>query len=178
MDINVELVLLTIAILSTTAFIVKVAFPIDSGAEITGDYTSITDLDTSFNLFTFEGICAFFMAAGWMSWFLKAFIYFSTKRSILIGVIIGILALLFYTWLISKIRKLEYVPSANYSELINKTGKAYMKFAPKGQAKIEIEFNSKLEILDATNNSDIEIQSFEAIKVVDVKDNIIYVEKI
>ena len=175
---NIELMFLVCGIIATIIFVLKVAIPIDSGTEISGDFTDVSDFDSSFNFFTFEGICAFFMSAGWMGWFSKAFLHYNTKLSILISVVTGLLAIVFYTWLISKIKKLEHVPTADLKELIGKTGKAYMRFIPQGQAKIEIEFNSKLEILDAQNNTDVEIQSFEQIKVVDVKDNVIYIEKV
>ena len=175
---NLELMYLICGVIATAIFVLKVAIPFDSGTEISSDFTDVSDFDSSFNLFTFEGICAFFMSAGWMGWFSKAFLHFNTKLSIITAIVVGAMAIIFYTWLISKVKKLEHVPNANVKELVNKTGKAYMKFAPNGQAKIEIEFNSKLEILDARNNSDVEIQSFEPIKVVKVENDIIYVEKI
>ena len=178
MSIGIQNIFLIGAIIATIVFVIRVAVPMDSGTEMSGDFTSVSDMDAAFNIFTFEGICAFFMCAGWMGWFLKAFMHFTTKLSIIVAIVCGIFAILFYAFLISKIKKLEHVPTADLKELKDKIGKAYMKFAPKGQAKIEIEFNSKLEILDAVNNSETEIQSFEPIKVVDIKDNIIYIEKV
>jgi len=178
MNIDIQTVFLVFAIISTIIFVLKVALPFDSGSEISSDFTNIADTDTSFNFFTFEGICAFFMSTGWMSWFSKAFLHYSTKISLIIGIFCGIAALFFYGWLISKIKKLEYIPTADKKELIGKTAKAYMQFAPFGQAQIEIEFNSKLEILDAKNNTDVQIQSFEMVKVVKVEDDIIYIEKL
>ena len=175
---NISFVLLCLAVVATVAFVLKVSIPIDSGAEISGDFTNISDTDTSFSLFTIEGILAFFMCFGWVGWIAKQFLNYPTRKVLILAVILGAAAMLFYGWMISKIKKLEHVPNATKEELINKAGKAYMHFPPKGQAKIEIEYNSKLEILDAINNSDIEIQSFEAIKVVKVENDNIYIEKL
>ena len=64
------------------------------------------------------------------------------------------------------------------ADLVNKTGKSYTKFNPKGNGQIQIEFNSKLATLDAVNEGEEEINSFEMIKVVKVENNIIYITKI
>ena len=83
-----------------------------------------------------------------------------------------------FAFLFAQIRKLEFVPKNDLNELANKTGKAYTRFNPKGNGQIQIEFNSKLATLDAINNSEAEINSFEQIKVVKVENSIIYIEKI
>ena len=175
---NIENFLLIGAIVATVLFILKVSLPIDSGTEVTGDFGDMADSDASFSLFTIEGILAFLMCSGWMGWISRVFLSYSGKKTIIVAVISGLVALFFYAFLISKIKKLEHAPKSDKKELIGKTGKAYTHFSPSGQGQIEIEFNSRLEVLDAKNNSDIEIQSFEAIKVVRVEDDIIYIEKL
>ena len=126
----------------------------------------------------FEGISSFFMCFGWISWVSYNYIKYSAKLSIVLGVIFGIIGMLFFAFIISKVKKMSYNPVADKKTLVGKIGKAYMQFQPKGMAQIEIEFNSKLEILDAVNLSDIQIQSFEQIKVVKVENDIIYIEKV
>ena len=82
-----------------------------------------------------------------------------------------------FTFLISKFKKLEHAPKPLYKELEGKKGRAYMNFAPKGAGKIQIEFNSKLDILDAKNNSDEFIKAFDPIKTIKVEGEEIYIEK-
>ena len=82
-----------------------------------------------------------------------------------------------YAWLIAQFKKLEHVPTASFEELVNRTGKAYMSFAPKGSGKIQIEFKEKLATLDAKNYSDEEIKAFDSIKVVKIENNEIYIVK-
>ena len=48
----------------------------------------------------------------------------------------------------------------------------------KGSGQIEVIFNEKLTVLPAINNSEVEINAFEQIKVVEYKENVLYIEKI
>ena len=62
-------------------------------------------------------------------------------------------------------------------ELVNKKGKACMNFSSRGTGKITIEFNGAERQLDARNNSDEEINSFEPVKVVKIENDEIFIEK-
>ena len=163
-------------IIGTVIFVLKTLSPIDTGSEISSDFTDMTDTDSSFNLLTIEGISAFFMAAGWMGYFALRFNY-GTKIALITAIVSGLIVMLLFGWGISKFKKMDKNPTADLNELVGKVGKSYMKFEPKGLSKIEIEFNSKLEILDAKNNTDVEIESFQPIKVVKIENNVIYIEK-
>jgi len=165
------------AFLGTGVFILKTFLPIDSGTEIGGDFTGMTDTDSSFSLFTVESISAFFMCMGWMGWLAKDHLNMGMKMSLIIAIVSGIIGMLFFSFLIAQIKKLEHDPKADINELFNKTGKAYMTFAPKGTGKIQIEFNGRIEEFDARNDSDEEIKSFEPIRVVKIEDNEIFIEK-
>ena len=165
------------AIFGTVVFLIKTFLPIDFGSEVSGDFNGLTETDASFNFLTIEGMAAFFMCSGWMSWYSLNFMHLSTKKSALIGVTCGVLGMLFFAWLICQFKKLEHIPTADPQELVNKIGKAYMHFAPKGNAKIQIEYHSELATLDAINDSDEEINAFENIKVVRVENDQIYIVK-
>ena len=165
------------AFLGTGVFVLKTFLPIDSGTEVGGDFTGMTDTDSSFSLFTIESISAFFMCMGWMGWLAKDHLNMGMKLSLIIAVISGVIGMLFFSFLITQIKKLEHDPKGNINDLTGKTGKAYMRFAPKGTGKIQIEFNGRIEEFDARNYTDSEINSFEPIKVVKVENNEIFVEK-
>ena len=165
------------AILGTGIFALKTFLPIDSGSEIGGDFTGMTDTDSSFSLFTIESISAFFMCFGWMGWAAKDFMHYGLKIALIIAVVSGVIGMLFFSWLITQVKKLEQTSKFDLNELINKTGKAYMTFPPKGQAKIQIEFNERIEEFDARNNTDEEIKSFEPVKVVKIENGEIFIEK-
>ena len=76
------------------------------------------------------------------------------------------------------IKKLEKKVVIDFTKLIGVTGKAYTSFPANGSGQIEVIFNEKLTVLPAINNSEVEINSFEHIKVVDYKENVLYIEKI
>ena len=170
-------IFLICACLGTGIFLLKTFLPIDSGSEIGGDFTNITDTDSSFSLFTVEGMSAFVMCFGWMGWASEKFMGYGMKLSLIIALVSGIIGMLFFSFLIAKIKRLEYDPKGNINDLVGKTGKAYLNFAPNGTGRIQIEFNGRLEEFDARNNSDAEIKSFEPVKVVRVENNEIFIEK-
>lgn len=166
------------AIIGTVVFLLKVAIPTDAGTEISGDFISIADTDASFHLLTIEGISAFFMTFGWIGLVAFSHMHLELKISMIIALAAGVLGLLFFAWLLSLTKKLEHKVPYDLTTLVDKQGKAYVHFEPKGQGKIQIEFNEKLATLDAVNNSDETIDTFNQIKVVKVENNVIYIEKV
>jgi len=165
------------AILGSIVFVIKTFLPVDFSTEVAADFNVMSDTDASFNVFTIESISAFFMCSGWSGWLCLSQFHYGVKLSALIAVITGLAGMFLFIFLISKLKKLEHIPTPNIQELVGKTGKAYMNFSPKGSAKIQIEYNSELATLDAINNSDEEIKAFENIKVVKVENNQIYIIK-
>ncbi|MBQ4647379.1 MAG: hypothetical protein IJB79_08530 [Candidatus Gastranaerophilales bacterium] len=174
---NISSVALCCAIFGSAVFVIKTLLPVDFGSEVTGDFNVMAESDSSFHLFSIESIAAFFMCSGWISWMCLEHLKYGLKLSALIGLAFGVAGMFLFAWLISQFKKLEQVSNPQLEELIGKTGKAYMNFAPKGSAKIQIEFNAKLDTLDAINDSDEEIKAFDNIKVVKVKNNQIYIVK-
>ncbi len=165
------------AIIGTIVFIIKTSLPLDTGAEVNSDFVSVTDTDGSFHIFTIESIAAFFMTGGWLGWAAFAHLHYELKISLLISILSGILGMLFFSWLITQFKKLEHVPAVSLDELKDREGKAYTKFSSKGQGKIQIEFNSKLDIVDAVNYSEEEINTFDRIKVIKVENSVVYIVK-
>ena len=165
------------AIIGTIVFLVKTIFPVDTGAEVSTDFTSMADSDASFSIFTIEGISAFFMGFGFMGWYSFSQMHHELRTSLILAVITGIFSMLLFVWFISLARKLEHKAPYDVTTLLDKRGKAYVHFSPKGTGRIQIEFNSKLETLDAQNNGEAEIEAFAPIKVVKVENDIIYIEK-
>jgi len=174
---NISDLALYCGIIGTVIFAIKTLMPMNLGPEVDTDFGSVADSDASLNIFTIESISAFFMCAGWLGWLCLSQLHYSLKLSAIISVVSGIIGMLFFAWLITQCKKLEHIPNPSYDELVNRTGKAYLNFAPKGSGKIQIEFNSKLETLEAKNISEVEIKSFESIKVVKIENNEIYIEK-
>ena len=170
-------VALCCAIFGTIIFLIKTFLPVDFGAEVSADFNVVSDTDASFNIFTIESISAFFMCSGWSAWLCLNQFNYSVKLSALIAIVTGLIGMFLFVFLIAKLKKLEHIPKADMQELVGRTGKAYMNFSSKGSSKIQIEYNSQLEILDAINDSEEEINAFENIKVTKVENNQIYIVK-
>lgn len=166
-----------LALIGTIIFILKVSLPFDTGTEVGGDFTLITDTDSSFHIFTIESISAFFMSGGWMGWCAMEHLHYDVKIAILISVVSGILGMALFSWLVSLLKKLEHTPKASLDELKDRVGKAYTHFDPKGNGKIQIEFNSKLDTIDAVNESDEYIEAFNQIKVTKIENSVVYIVK-
>ncbi len=166
-----------LGLVSLVVLLLKTFLPFDTDAEVSGDFTTLTETDSSFNLFTLESILSFFMCFGWMGWWAYNYQHLSLKICMLIACISGIVGMLFFAFLFAQIKKMEFIPKNDFKELINKKGKAYTRFQPNSKGQIQIDFNSKYATLDAINTSEEEINAFELIEVVKVEDNIIYIKK-
>ena len=165
-------------LVSLVILLLKTFLPFDTGSEVDGDFTSITETESSFHLFSIDSVLSFLMCFGWMGWWAQNYQNYSFKICLLIAAASGLLGMFVFAFLFAQIKKLEFVPKNDLADLVNKTGKSYTRFNPKGNGQIQIEFNSKLATLDAVNESEEEINSFEMIKVVKVENNIIYITKI
>ena len=84
---------------------------------------------------------------------------------------------MFTAFLMSSLKKLNKVTISDLKTLIGQTGNAYTKFEPDGIGQIQIEFNGKLATLPAINKSNEHIEFTDVVKVMDVVDDILYIEK-
>ena len=168
-----------IAIFSTIIFAIKLVLYTFSGVdtEVTADFNTETDTDVSFNFFSIQSILAFFMGFGWMGFAgIKQF-GMSTAQYLTTSILVGLAFMILTSSLFFWVKKLEKTVKKDKTTAINRTGKAYTTFAPKGNGQIEIEINGQLSVSEAINESDDEIKAFENIKVKKVEDDKFYIEK-
>ena len=50
MNLDISSILFWIAIIATIVFVLKTLIPVDMGSEISSDFTSMSDMDSSFNV--------------------------------------------------------------------------------------------------------------------------------
>lgn len=177
--ITLQNVFIALSIFSTILYILKLIIFMSTGgdAEVNADFDTITETDTSFTFFSLQSMLAFFMGFGWTG--LMALEQFNTTKPIalLAAIIIGLLFMYASAYLMYSIKKLNKTIKKDINELVNKQGRTYTSFPPKGEGRIEIEFNNKLSILEAINLSDEQINSFVQIKVEKIENNKIYIVK-
>ena len=167
-----------LAVIMTAFFLVKLVifslFGMDDGE---GDLVG-TDVDEGFNFISLQSIIAFLMGFGWMGY--AALKSFNMNQLATFGSAfgVGLIFMLGTAYLMMLVKKLEKTVKKDKTTAIDKVGKAYTDFAPNGQGRIEIEVNGQLTVAEAINNTDTEIKSFEAVKVVKVENDLLYIEKV
>jgi len=169
-----------IALFATVVFILKlVIFTFVGGdSEVSSDFNAETDSDVSFNFISVQSVLAFLMGFGWMGYAgLKQF-GMSQIANLLSAFGVGLALLFISAFLMFLTKKLEKNVKKDKSTAMGKVGKAYTSFAPGASGQIEIEVNGQLSIVNALNNTDVQINSFDAVKVVNVADDLLYIEKV
>lgn len=167
-------------VVSTVLFIIKLAvFLITGGlSELSFDFDSITETDTSFNFFTVESVLSFFMGFGWIGLTFYKIWEMPLALSIFAGVVFGIFFACLYAYLLINVKKLDETPKVKDSDYLESTGKAYTKFTPHSEGQAELTVKGKLSIVNVFNDTDEEIDAFTPVKVVKIENNKIYIEKI
>jgi len=169
-----------VAIFATILFILKlVLFSITGGdSEVAADFNTETDTDVSFNFFSIQSILAFLMGFGWMGYAALQQFGFSQVTTFISSFVVGFIFMAASAGLMFLAKKLEKNVKKDKTTALNKTGKAYTNFEPHSQGQVEVEINGQLSVVNAMNDTDEKINSFDAVKVVKVIDDILYVEKI
>ncbi len=169
-----EPVYMIMALLGTTLFIIKMLMLLlggDTDSDLDGadlDDPAHVDGSESFTLISIQYILALFMGTGWIGLACREEWGLSQIPSFFIAVGFGFLMMLLTSFLNFKIKGLNSVPNNNVDErAIGLTGRAYTDI-PKsgaGTGQIEITVHGKMQILQATTNSEEKIKAFSAVKV-------------
>ena len=173
-------VFIGISVFSTLLFILKLIIFIFTGgdSEVDADFTTETETETSFTFFSVQSILAFFMGFGWTGLAASQQFHAAKTLSILIAFIVGVIFMFFSAYLMFCVKKLNHTVKKDLNELTGKYGKSYTAFEANAQGQIQIDFNNKLTILDATNSTNEKINSFEQIKVDKIENNTVYISKV
>ena len=168
-----------IALFSTILFVLKLVLfaTVGGDTEVVADFNSEVDTDCSFNFISIQSVIAFFMGFGWMGY--SALKQFELSQLISFGVafVVGIVFMFLTAYLMFLVKKLEKKVKKDKSTAIDQVGKAYTSFSPRSMGQIEIEINGQLSVVNAMNDTDEQINSFDVIKVTKVVDDMLYVVK-
>ena len=166
---------------ATLLFVIKlVTFWFFGGgdSEVSADFNTETDTDGTFHFISLQTILAFLMGFGWMGY--TAIKAFNLGFWAAFGCAFGAGLVFFFgsAYLMTLVKKLEKNVKKDKATAVNKIGKAYTDFAPKGQGRVEIEISGQLTVAEAVNTTEEEIKAFDAIKVVKVENELLYIEKV
>lgn len=168
-----------IGAVSTILFVIKlVLFFISGGlSELSFDFDSISETDTSFNFFTIESILLLFMGFGWVGLTFYSVWKMPLALSVFAGIVFGVLFGCLYAFLLINIKKLDETPKVTEEDYKNAEGKAYTRIFAHSEGQAELLVREQVKVLNVINDTDEEIDAFVPVKVVKVEDNKIFVEK-
>lgn len=166
---------------ATILFVIKLAvFWIFGGgdSEVSSDFNTETDTDGTFHFISLQSILAFLMGFGWMGYAAIKLFNFSYLATFGSSFAVGLVFLFGSAYLMSMVKKLEKTVKKDKATAVDKIGKAYTDFAPKGQGRVEIDINEQLTVAEAVNSTEEEIKAFDQIKVVKVENELLYIKKV
>lgn len=169
-----------IAVFSTVFFVIKFMFFSVTGgdAEVSSDFDTISDTDSSFDFLSIQSILAFLMGFGWIGLAALTQWNFQVVYAVILSAVVGFLFMFMSAYLMLRVRALNQVVKPDYEKCLNTTGKAYTTIQPNSDGQIQIEINNKLSIINAVNTSDVKIEAFEQVKVVKVENDKLFIEKV
>lgn len=169
-----------LAIFSTILFVLKLAIFTFVGGdnEVVADFNTETDTDVSFNFLSSQSIISFFMGFGWMGYAGLHQFAFGHLRNFLIAFGVGLVFMFGTAFLMFAAKKLEKNVNKDKSTAVNTVGRAYTTFEPNAAGQVEIEISGQLSVVNAMNSTDTHINAFDLVRVVSVKDDLLYIEKV
>lgn len=168
-----------IGVFSTIMFVLKLLlFSLIGGdTEVVTDFNAEIDTDCSFNFFSTQTIIAFFMGFGWMGYAGLQQFGFNQYINFPIAFGVGLLFMFVTAGLMFAAKKLEKNVKKDKNTAVGRVGKAYTAFEPHSNGQVEIEIAGQLSVVNAVNDSDEIINSFDMVKVTKVVDEILHIEK-
>jgi membrane protein implicated in regulation of membrane protease activity len=183
---GLEILFIICAIIGGGLFIVRFAIQLFGGGN-TGTDTDLEvghadvdhiDADVSFKLLTLQGLTAFFMMFGLVG--------FALLRESHAGggvALAGALAAGFGTvWLIGKIfssvKKLQSSGTLDNAAAIGEQGAVYLTIRAGGRGKVQVSLKGRLREFEAVAKDGEEIKTGERVRVLEVNNNVLVVEKV
>lgn len=122
------------------------------------------DTDSSFGLFTFRGLIAFFAVGGWVGYTLADG---DVVLAVFVAVIAGMAALVAMGFILKWLMSLQSNGNIRYSDAIGLVGEVYLTIPPKdkGRGKINVLLDERLVELTATQLGDAPIPTGKKIRI-------------
>ena len=176
---NFSDIFLWTGIVATVLFIIKMAVYLVSGglSELSIDFNSITETDTSFNFLSIEAILSFFMGLGWVGFVFYKIWSLPLWFSILGAIVFGIFFAALYAFLMLCVKKLDESPKIQEQDYLNAQGKAYTTIAPQSEGQAELTIKNQLSVINVFNATDEHIDAFTSVKVCKVENSKVFIEK-
>jgi membrane-bound ClpP family serine protease len=133
-----------------------------------------------FDFLSVQPIIAFFLGFGCTGYSCLFQFEFEQVKSFVFASIVGLIFFFVTAGFIFLVRKLEKKIIQDRAKTVTteRIGQAHTSFAPKSKGQVEILINRHFSIVDAMNNSDEEINESDIVEVVEIKNDMLYIEKV
>lgn len=168
-----------IGLFSTIMYVLKLAiFSLVGGdSEVSTDFNTEMDTDCSFNFFSTQSVIAFFMGFGWMGYAGLQQLGLNQYINFPVAFAVGFIFMFVAAGLMFWAKKLEKNVKKDKTTAVGSLGKAYTNFEPHAYGQVEIEINGQLSVVNAINDTDEVINSFDKVRVNKVVNDLLYIEK-
>lgn len=174
-------VYLLLAVTATLLFLVKLglqflAGDVEVGVDADGLDAGHLDSTGAFEMFSILSVLAFFMGVGWMGLTCRVSWGWGAAASAAAATGFGVGLMLLASGLMYFVRQMSEEGRYDPQTAVGTTARAYLTIPAKGQGRgqIEVTVSGRRKVMDAVSNGPA-IQAFEAVKVVDVRDDQVFV---
>ncbi|MBR1424015.1 hypothetical protein IJ579_00455 [bacterium] len=168
-----------VACFATILFIIKliIFMFIGGDTEVTTDFNTEFETETSFDFLSLQSVLAFFMGFGWMGYAGLRQLAISQILTLVCAFFVGLIFMFGSAYLMFSVKKLEKNVKKDKKTAIGHTGKSYTNFEPNGSGQVEIEINGQLTVANAVNTQDCTIAAFDLIEVIKVENEVLHIRK-
>jgi membrane protein implicated in regulation of membrane protease activity len=131
-----------------------------------------------FKWISVHSLCTFFTFFGWIGLYAHAQANYSPMNATAISFFSGLLAIFMVSLLFKSLRKLTN-PGATFAlkETLDKEAQVYHRIPKGGRGRIHLSIKGIFREIDAESKSSQEIPAFTAVKIIQVKENHVVVER-
>ena len=191
---NTELMFLTCAMVGTLFFVLKVVMALAFGVGDEFDFDGGVDIDvdadfdaniehggtSTFKLVSITSVLAFLAMFGWAGMSAHVQLKYGAGLSTLIAFVVGFATMWCVAMIFSLLKKLTSDGAAfSMNQVLGCRAEVYQRIPANGQGRVHVTINGVLRELDAETKNDDDIDSFQVVKITDVKgESLVVVERI
>ncbi len=153
-------------------------FSTDSVGELLdGDASRVSGEFGTLRLFTVQGVVAFLATFSWVA--IVAIPYLPDIAAVLIGLVCGFIMMYVVAKILQLSTKLTENGTFRLQSILGETAQVYITVLPKGEmgGKVTVNITSRFAELDAVTDGAEPIPSGSRVRIVDVRGNLVVVEK-
>lgn len=180
---GLELFFIICAVIGGGLFIVRFVIQLfgghDTDADLEVGHADVDhiDADVSFKLLTLQGLTAFFMMFGLVGFAMLRESHASSGVALASALAAGTGTVWIIGRIFSSVKKLQSSGTMDNAGAIGEQGTVYLTIRTKGTGKVQVTMHGRPREFEAVAKDGAEIRTGERIKVLEVNNNVLVVEK-